>query len=415
MLFAYGASKDRTLGIPGEQSLRRIYSAREFVGWYNGLPEFAGLEPDLDQDTALVVGQGNVAMDVARILLKGAPSSSSSSSSPPQLAGLLGSTDIAAHAADALARSRVRRVRVVGRRGPAQASFTVKELRELVGLAGARMDPVDDGLFPPDLKALPRARRRLLEVLKKGSVAAVAAASQQQQQLADRSWGLGFCMSPVEFRPDASDPGAVGATGFRTNVLSDLFDPDASITHTEPEVTTVESPLVFRSIGYKSEPIPEFAEVGVLFDQRRGVIGNDGLYGRVARAAAAADEEGDRPGGHFPGLYCAGWVKRGPTGVIASTMEDAFTTAAAIVEDWKAGTKFLGDGGVMEGRGLESAGWDGVKSEGPEELAACAVDWEGWLAIDRAERERGKLKGKEREKFTAVEEMLPLATSKGAK
>lgn len=365
------------------------------MGWYNGLPEFAGLDPDLSQDTAVVIGQGNVAMDVARILLKG-----------PSADGLRG-TDVAAHAADALARSRVRRVRVVGRRGPAQASFTVKELRELVNLEGAHMDPVGEGLFPPDLKALPRARRRLLEVLKRGSA---AAASQQQQQQADKSWGLGFCMSPADFRPDASDAGAVGATGFRTNVLSDLFDPDASIRHTEPEITTVESPLVFRSIGYKSEPIPEFEDLGVLFDQRRGVIGNDGMHGRVA---PAGDKEGDQPRSHFPGLYCAGWVKRGPTGVIASTMEDAFATAAAIAEDWKAGTQFLGDGGVVEGRGAESTGWDGVKSEGPKELAACAVDWEGWLAIDRAERERGKLKGKEREKFTVVEEMLPLSMPKG--
>lgn len=389
VLFAYGASKDRNLGVPGE-SLRRIYSAREFVGWYNGLPEFAGLDPDLSQDTAVVLGQGNVAMDVARILLK----------SPADLRG----TDIAGYAADALARSRVRRVRVVGRRGPAQASFTVKELRELVNLEGARMDPVEEGLLPPDLKALPRAPRRLMEVLTKGSA---AAASRQQ---AERSWALDFCMSPTEFLPDPSDPAAVGATGFRRNVLSDVFDPTASITHTEPATTMMKSPLVFRSIGYKSEPIPEFEDLGVLFDQRRGVIGNDGVHGRVA---PTTDGEENRPRNHIPGLYCAGWVKRGPTGVIASTMEDAFATAAAIAEDWKAGTDFLGDGVTLEGREMESAGWEGVKSEGPKALAACAVDWEGWLAIDRAEKERGKSKGKARDKFTAVEEMLPLSTSRG--
>lgn len=389
VLFAYGASKDRDLGVPGESSLRRIYSARAFVGWYNGLPEFAALAPDLDQDTAVVLGQGNVAMDVARVLLK----------SPADLRR----TDIAAHAADALARSRVRRVRVVGRRGPAQASFTVKELRELVTLDGARMDPVGEGLLPPDPKALPRARRRLMEVLAKGS----AAASRQPQ--AERSWALDFCMSPAEFLPDSSDPAAVGATGFRRTVLSDVFDPAASITHTEPEVTTMESPLVFRSIGYKSEPIPEFDDLGVLFDQRRGVIGNDGVHGRVA---PVTDGAADRPKHHIPGLYCAGWVKRGPTGVIASTMEDAFATAAAIAEDWRSGAEFLGDGVTLGARDVESSGWEGVKSEGPRELAACAVDWEGWLAIDRAEKERGRLKGKTRDKFTAVEEMLPLSTSR---
>lgn len=391
VLFAYGASKDRALGIPGE-SLRRIYSAREFVGWYNGLPEFAGLDPDLSQETAVVIGQGNVAMDVARILLKG---------SSPAADGLR-ATDIAEHAAEALSRSRVRRVTVVGRRGPVQASFTVKELRELVNLEGAMMDPVDEALFPPNLKSLPRAPRRLMEVLKKGSLE--AAASRRET---DRTWGLGFCMSPVEFRPDTSDPGAVGYTGFRKNVLSDLFDPTSSISHTKPEVETIQSPLVFRSIGYKSEPMPEFDDLGILFDPRRGVISNDGVYGRVV---PSTDGGGNGTRSQFPGLYCAGWVKRGPTGVIASTMEDAFATATAIAEDWKAGAPFLGDGS-----NVDRAGWDGVKSEGSTELAACAVSWEGWLAIDGAEKERGKSKGKEREKFVAVEEMLPLSTNRDAK
>lgn len=387
VLFAYGASKDRTLGVPGE-SLRRIYSAREFVGWYNGLPEFAGLHPDLSQDTAVVIGQGNVALDVARILLKD-PST-------------LRDTDMAAHAVEALSRSRVRAVRIVGRRGPMQASFTVKELRELMSLADVRMAaPLGASYIPPDLKALPRARRRLMEVLAKGPKTVYTDAKKE--------WGFDFCTSPTGFSPDASDPEAVGAMSFQRNLLTDAFDPDATISQTESETSSMKAPLVFRSIGYKSEPISEFEELGIQFDSQRGVIGNDGLHGRIR---ATEKEREQRSSEYLPGLYCAGWVKRGPTGVIASTMEDAFATAAAIAGDWKAGAKFLSDESMVEGRDAESAGWEGVQSEGGNGLAACAVDWEGWLAIDKAEREKGRETGKRREKFTAIEDMLPLSTSR---
>lgn len=401
MLFAYGASKDRTLGVPGE-SLGRVYSAREFVGWYNGLPEFADLRPDLSQDTALIVGQGNVALDVARILLKG----------PARR--LAATTDIAGYAAEALAASRVRRVRIVGRRGPMQASFTIKELRELATLGGdVRMEPVDAALLPPDLKALKRVPRRLMEVLRDASAAAEKATAAAGSD-AEKRWGFEFCMSPTAFLPDEKDPAAVGWTAVRRNVLTDVHDPAATIDHTEPEEIKLPSPLVFRSIGYKSEPIPEFEKLGILFDRRRGVIGNDGPDGRVALVGHQVRED-------FPGLYCAGWVKRGPTGVIASTMQDAFATAEAIANDWKGGREFLGESDLVGGRSgptgtnQDSAGWAGVKSEGGKELAACAVGWEGWLAIDRAEKERGKEKGKEREKITAIREMLSLATSKSHK
>lgn len=397
VLFAYGASKDRTLGVPGE-SLKRIYSAREFVGWYNGLPEFADLRPDLSQDTALIVGQGNVALDVARILLKG----------PDRR---LGTTDVAEYAAEALAASRVRHVAIVGRRGPMQASFTIKELRELTTLGDdVRMAPVKTALLPSDLKALKRVPRRLMEVLQKASTAA----GEAPRVGGEKSWRFEFCMSPTAFLPDEKDPTAVGETVVRHNLLTDVHDPKATISYTEPEEIKLRSPLVFRSIGYKSEPIPEFEKLGILFDQRRGIIGNDGTEGRVTLVGNQARKD-------FPGLYCAGWVKRGPTGVIASTMLDAFATAEAIANDWKEGREFLGESDLVEGRSSslkanqDSAGWAGVKSEGGKELAARAVGWNGWLAIDRAEKERGKAKGKEREKITAVGEMLSIATSTESK
>lgn len=386
VLFSYGASKDRTLGIPGEATLKRIYSAREFVGWYNGLPEFADLDPNLSQNEAVVVGQGNVALDVARILLEDVDK--------------LRKTDMAGYALDALSRSQVRRVRVVGRRGPMQAAFTIKELRELMNLPGVAYEPADtSSLIPPDLKALPRARKRLMEVLVKGSKTLPTAG-------ASRSWTLDFCLSPTEFHPDSAQPGAVGATTFQHNSLSpDAFDPQARPVAAD-KTTTMSSPVVFRSVGYKSTAIPEFESLGVSFDPQRGVVGNDETFGRVVRSS-----DGREGPGLFHGLYCAGWVKRGPTGVIASTMEDAFMTASIIAEDWKSGKPFLADNNLVNDRAEESAGWDGVQSEVGSRLSPGVVDWQGWLAIDRAERQRGQEKGKEREKFTNIVDMLSAATT----
>lgn len=385
VLFAYGASKDRKLGIPGESTLERIYSAREFVGWYNGLPEFANLSPDLSQGEAVVIGQGNVALDVARVLLEDVDK--------------LRKTDMADYALDSLSRSQVRRVRIVGRRGPMQAAFTIKEARELMNLPDVAFDPIDTSLMPSDLKSLPRQRRRVTEVLLKGAKASPSSAS--------KSWSLDFCLSPTEFQPDLSNPSSVGSTAFeKTSLSPDPFGPQSSATGTG-ETTTFSSPLVFRSIGYKSVGLPEFEPLGVAFDDRRGIIGNDMVGGRVLRKSSP---EESHPG-LFPGLYCAGWVKRGPTGVIASTMEDAFATADAIARDWKEGKDFLGDAGVVEGRGPESAGWGGVESEAGRQVSNAAVDWEGWLAIDKAERDMGQLKGKLREKFTTTEDMLKVPFS----
>lgn len=389
VLFAYGAAKDRTLGIPGELTLKRIYSAREFVGWYNGLPEFAGLNPDLSHDEAVIIGQGNVAIDVARALLEDVDK--------------LRKTDMADYALEALSTSKVKRVRIAGRRGPMQAAFTIKEVRELMKLPGVWAEPIDRSLVPKDPKTLPRPRRRLTEVLLKGAEASQASAS--------KSWSLDFCLSPTEFHPGPTDPAGVGSTTFeRTSLEPDPFAPSTPATGIG-ETATLTSPLVFRSIGYKSVALPEFDSLGVAFDARRGVISNDQSGGRVLRSTSATERAGSEDHVLFPGLYCAGWVKRGPTGVIASTMEDAFATAEAIAEDWKAGKEFLGDAGAAGAGSVDSAGWEGVQSEAGRSVANSAVDWEGWLAIDKAERDRGQLKGKERDKFTTTGDMLQVPFS----
>ncbi|KAH6673600.1 NADPH:adrenodoxin oxidoreductase-like protein [Halenospora varia] len=375
ILFAYGASKDRTLNLEGEDTLKGIYSARAFVGWYNGLPEYSNLSPDLTQgEQAVVIGQGNVALDVARILL--------------QDVDVLRSTDITENAIETLKKSRVKRVRVVGRRGPLQAAFTIKEVRELVKLPSVSFHPIDTSLIPEDITKLPRPPRRIMEVLKKGSTASL--------ETAPRSWSLDFCASPTSFNPDPSSPNQLGSMSFETTTLSpNPFDRSARAVGTG-EIKDVPASLAFRSIGYKSEALPGTEELGIPFDDRLGVIPNDHL-GRVFDLA-----EGWGPpinAKHIPGLYCAGWVKRGPTGVIASTMDDAFSTAESIAMDWYGQTPFL-NAGYGDGQG-----WDGVKVEALRR-GCRRVSWNDWKKIDAVEKERGKQNGKEREKFTNVDDML---------
>ncbi|KAI9736060.1 MAG: NADPH-adrenodoxin reductase [Claussenomyces sp. TS43310] len=394
ILFAYGASKDRTLGIPGEDTLKGIYSARAFVGWYNGLPEYAGLTPDLAQaEEAVIVGQGNVALDVARILLTDLDE--------------LRKTDITEAATNALSRKRIRRVRVVGRRGALQAAFTIKEARELMNLPDVAFNPMDQSMVPSDPKKLPRAPRRIMELLVKGSAATSSTAS--------KSWSLDFGLAPMSFNASADSPDRLSSMTFeKTTLVPDAFDPTARAVGTG---RTVDLPadIAFRSIGYKSEVIPDASDLGVIFDHGRGVILNDD-YGRVLHPIeVGGGEDIMTTQKHVPGMYCAGWVKRGPTGVIASTMNDAFATADAIARDWHSHASFIRsdknvpwlnwDGVIKSEYDGPRLGWEGLRSEA-EERGCRRVSWHDWVRIDQAERERGRRVGKEREKFTSISDML---------
>lgn len=375
VLFAYGASADKTLGIPGESTLKGIYSAREFVGWYNGLPDFANLDPNLTRgEEAVIIGQGNVALDVARMLLEDVD--------------VLRKTDITEHALQRLSESRIKRVHVVGRRGPMQAAFTIKEVRELMKLKGVAFHSADRSLIPEDLKILPRATRRLMEVVVKGT-------PELNPQTAKKSWSLNSCLSPKHFLGHEDHPGYVASTEFGVTRLTDPFDPKSNVESTG-ETMILPSDVVFRSVGYKSIGLPGFAEAGIQFDERKGIVDNDG-FGRVTRLVSDGTP-GESATQQVPGLYCAGWVKRGPTGVIASTMQDAFTTGDAIAEDWISGASFLS-------RDETADGWNGVKQEAGAS-ARRAVAWDQWRKIDEAEKSRGQAKGKEREKFTNTEDML---------
>ncbi|KAF9693152.1 hypothetical protein EKO04_008742 [Ascochyta lentis] len=378
MLFSYGADEDRRLGIPGE-SLEGVFSARAFVGWYNGLPQFQNLKPNLQSgEHAVVVGQGNVALDVARILL--APLDH------------LRKTDITEQAIQTLSESKIKHVRVVGRRGPLQVAFTVKEARELMKIPSIAFHDIDRSFYPTEIKKLPRVQKRTAEVLLKGSIAT--------PEEVDRSWTLDFLLAPTSMNAEQGSNHLSSMTFRKQQFVpnADPLDPSARVQPTQDDVT-IPASLAFRSVGYKSTALPGLSELGVPFDSKLGIIPND-VHGRVASPDAGP---GGLTAGHIAGLYCAGWVKRGPTGVIASTMQDAFTSADVISHDWENGVPFLNDTGGEEK--TTRLGWDGVKEE-VKSKGVRPLSWADWKRIDEMERARGKEKGKEREKFASVAEML---------
>ncbi|KAK3684514.1 NADPH-adrenodoxin reductase [Vermiconidia calcicola] len=395
MLFAYGASRDKQLGIPGE-NLKGVISARAFVGWYNGLPEYAHLNPDLQAgDTAVIIGQGNVALDVARFLL-----------SP---INRLKNTDVSEHALETVSKSRIRDVKVIGRRGPLQAPYTIKELRELLNLPAVGFAPPPeswDELIQAERKKLPRQLRRIAEVLERGS--------KTPMDQADKAWQLGYLRSPAEFL--SSNGENLKAVGFeQTEYISDIAstisgDPQQDLNNVRAmkvkgtgKKTMLRANLAFISVGYQSEPLPGFDKLGIPFDENFGIIPND-MYGRVM--APGRGPAGALTAGHIPGMYCSGWVKRGPTGVIASTMDDAFSTGDIIVKDWESGVKFS----EGEEAGRKKEGFEAVRRE-MQRRGIRSVSWPDWMKIDTEERRRGKEKGKEREKFRTIEEMMQLVDS----
>ncbi|NXC21604.1 ADRO protein, partial [Corythaeola cristata] len=368
VVLSYGAEDNRVLGIPGE-NLSGVYSARAFVGWYNGLPENRDLKPDLSCETALILGHGNVALDIARILL-----------SP---LGLLRKTDITDSSLAALACSKVKRVWLVGRRGPLQVAFTIKELREMINLPGTRpvLNPADFTGLENAVKDAPRPRKRLTELMIKTALEKpgqkmmeMEAQAAAVQAAAPREWGLKFQRSPQEVLPTA-DGRRVRGVRMALTCLEGSGDSAKAVP--TGDVEELECGLVFSSIGYRSLPL----DPAVPFDTQRGVIPNSS--GRV---------EG------VPGLYCSGWVKRGPTGVIITTMNDSFDTAQSVLEDLQVGV--LDVSTSREGFGaVESI----LRSRGVR-----PVSFSDWEKIDAAEVARGKAAGKPREKIVDLQEMLQL-------
>ncbi|GAA6013560.1 hypothetical protein JCM11491_002707 [Sporobolomyces phaffii] len=406
VLLTYGASLDRPLGVPGEYSLANVVSARNFVNWYNGHPhqhDPSGTAPvDLSQVRHVtIVGQGNVALDVARVLLRPVDA--------------LREFDVPDSVLAALGRSAVERVEVVGRRGVAQLAATTKELRELLALERVAFDPPVDANLLGDAElavaqmaqADARPKKRALGLLAKGSAATPAAA--------DKSWSLEFLKSPkallgasaaaasssssssssslesapVSFDSLARPPERVGSIVYDVNELvpgppgSGSRPADVAARATGRTVR-VETDAVFKSVGYRSIGLP-----GLPFDERKGVVRN--VDGRVT------DDEGNT----VRGLYTSGWLARGPNGVIATTMFNAFATADLIASDL-ASSSSSSSAGPPRRRRREDVDTMLERARGSKQV----VTWAAWERIDQLERERGRARGKVREKMTTVEEML---------
>jgi ferredoxin/flavodoxin---NADP+ reductase len=346
VLYSVGAQTDRQLGIPGED-LPGSWAATDFVAWYNGHPDFQGLEFDLSHERAVVIGNGNVALDVARMLAL----------TPEELAP----TDTTDAAIAAINEAGVREILVVGRRGPVQASWTPVEVGELGELAGADIivDPADlelDEASEAELAAAPPTVKRNV-----GHLRDYAARTPAGKQRAIR---LSFLHSPVAIHGD----GRVEAIELVRNTLVD----GRAVPTDERE--TIPCGIVFRSVGYRGVPLP-----GVPFDEHSGTIPNEG--GRVG-----------------PGTYVAGWIKRGPSGVIGTNKKDATETVALLLEDARAGR--------LPARG------DGTLEELLEERRVAAVMYAGWEAIDKAEKGAGEPHGRPRIKLCSWDELLAASRAK---
>jgi ferredoxin--NADP+ reductase len=357
VVYAFGAETDRRLGIPGED-LPGSWAATEFVAWYNAHPDFQHLSFDLSGERAIVIGNGNVALDIARMLALTREE--------------LAPTDATDAAIEAILGSGIREIVVLGRRGPVQASWTPPELQEMGELAGADIvvDPAELELEAASEAELAEAGpivRRNIDVLRE--FAGRKPAGKPRRVV------LRFRSSPVAIRGE----GRVEAVEVARN---DLVPDERGRIRAVPteERDVIACGIVFRSIGYRGIGLP-----GIPFDEQAGVIPN--RDGRVVRG------EGEP----LPGVYCAGWIKRGPTGVIGTNKKDATETVNLLLEDARAGR--LPNTSAPPESVLEL-----LKERGAEVVA-----YGGWEAIDALEQGRGKDQGRPRIKFCTWDELLQAA------
>jgi ferredoxin--NADP+ reductase len=361
VVYAHGASSDRRLDIAGED-LPGSAAATEFVNWYNGHPDYADRAFDLDHERAVIVGNGNVALDIARLLVMDVDQ--------------LSASDMARHAVEALRNSQIDEVVILGRRGPAQAAYTSPELLALQYLPGVDVivDPTEiilDEATAAEVDGPDVAASTLLKL------ALVKEFAEAPRTPGNKRIVLRFLTSPVEI---LGEDRVTGVRVVRNELLrcSNGNVGAAPTAHTE----TIEAGLVLRSIGYRGVALR-----GVPFDETRGVIPN-----QDGRVIAVGGE------GPVPGVYTTGWIKRGPSGVIGTNKKCAQETVICLLEDFVAG-KLPAPG----------AGSDEL-SELIRQRQPLAVGLDGWLAIDAVERERGIAEGKVRDKLVDIREMLAVAT-----
>jgi ferredoxin--NADP+ reductase len=349
IIIATGSMAPRELSVPGSH-LEGVHSAAAFAAWYNGHPDYSQLVFDLSHERAVIIGNGNVALDVARILLSDVET--------------LRSTDIADHALEALSNSKVREVVIVGRRGPAQASFSTPELIGLASTPGVSLVVSDEDLDVGDAtRETFEARPYALTLYKADVLRSNAQTSPEGRQVHMR-----FRLAPEELL------GSTRVTGVqlrRTQLVANDERIDAVPTD---EVETIESGLVFTALGFRGEPIP-----GVPFDDARGVAVH--TLGRVANSE-------NEPSG----IYVTGWLKRGASGVIGTNKQDAKETVASLVKDWTAGH-------------LDRQ----LSSDDLVDRLPMRIDLQGWRNIDAAERKAGQAQGRPSVKLTTLDGLLAAA------
>jgi ferredoxin--NADP+ reductase len=361
VVYATGAQSDKSLGIPGEE-LPGSWAATEFVAWYNGHPDYRELEFDLSTPRAVVIGNGNVAADVVRMLALG----------PAELER----TDVADHALAALRSSAIEEVVVLGRRGPAQAAFTSAELRELGRMPGVALSvaPEEVELDPESARWLAQegtfTARKNVQLLREFAVAPAPAEARRRVELR-------FMRSPVEVRGD----GRVQAIEVRANRIARDAAGRLRAEPTEEALETIECGLVLRSVGYRAVPLPD-----VPFDERHFVLPNE--HGRVRGP----------DGEPLAGVYAVGWIKRGPTGILGTNKRDAAETIDCLVDDLRAGV-------LAPPERPEREALDALLAERRPELVTA----EGWRAIDGHEQRRGSEQQRPRVKLASHEELLAAA------
>ena len=353
VVVATGAISDRKLSIPGED-LQGSVSATEFVSWYNGHPDFRDREFDLSHPNVVVIGNGNVALDVSRILAK----------TPEELAA----SDICQHALDALSNSKVTDIFVVGRRGPLQASFSIRELREFSTLSD--VEPVFD---PAEIEAAGASSEELTEASRMLGILKGFAHPDEPRQ-ATRRVHFRFLLSPEEIQGTDTAESVVLS---KCKLEGEAFKRRAVSTDSQEAIP---AGLVLRSVGYRGTALP-----GLPFDESSGVIPS--LQGRIVDANGVA----------IPKLYTAGWIRRGPSGIIGTNRECATETTKAALADLSAAPK--NSDPTLRAELLLGLG----------KGKSAKIDIAGWHRIDEIERKAGEACGKPREKLTSVPEMLEAA------
>lgn len=360
VVLSYGCNSDRLLQLENENA-GNVWGAHDFVKWYNGDPLMKDIAPPLlDQEEAVVVGQGNVALDIARILSKDIDE--------------LAKTDISSTALEMLSQSKVRKISLLGRRGSAQAAFTIKEMRELTKMQNVvcRINPLEykSGMTEVSLKEIKenRAKKRINDLLKKVVDGYDDATKEYETNKQSKLIDLRFLVSPIKLNSDKVTKRVCSVDIGQNQLVGTEVDSQTAVLKEEQSFETLSCGLLVRSIGFKSEPLP-----GVPFNSKKNIISNEG--GRVK---------------DIPGLYTSGWVKRGPTGIVGTNINDARETVENAAKDL---AQIVTPKSHIELKDL---------------VSVPVVDWNSYKKIENKEIQRGN-NIKPREKILNIEEMLKIA------